>query len=486
MQTLRVCRKAPQAWSARPGVLQIDFAKTKIRANAGHCRSLPTDPKGEIMNISNVASLGLNISHELINDGRITDSGGKIHADMPKMAHFRWEVSCEEGSFIVNEAWLPENWNGIFLCLGNGGMAGGIPFGGGWTKFGYAVATTDMGTSRGRDSGIHNPAVWRDFGWRATHTVAEDTKKLISVVYGKAPELSYFYGGSTGGQQAMSLAQRFPNDFDGILCGAPASNRIRLHTYFLWTFLHSKDENRRPLFSKNESEHINRAVLSFYGENAYVSMPKCDDETVFSLMKHIRKECNFLSEKQLDALEKIYYGPIEPVTGEHIYQGVPMGAELGGCAIYDIGSQRSAPHDYLFSWALGDRFNVWSFDFHNDFKEVFDILSPDLDATDINLAPFFKRGGKLLVISGSADAIVPMFDTLEYCKKVQNTDGNLRFYIAPSIDHAIAGAHPGIVKTDDGISLFDALRRWRENGILPGELDIQTSNGKTVSIKPIV
>jgi len=112
-----------------------------------------------------------------------------------------------KGSNINVEVWLPdaEKWNARFLGLGNGGAAGKINPGGlaAASAGGYAVATTDMGTAPNPDSGVGNPEVWKDFGFRATHLMTVAAKQIALAHYGKEPEFSYFSGGSTGGQQAL-------------------------------------------------------------------------------------------------------------------------------------------------------------------------------------------------------------------------------------------------------------------------------------------
>ncbi|MEZ0274819.1 MAG: tannase/feruloyl esterase family alpha/beta hydrolase, partial [Roseimicrobium sp.] len=118
-----------------------------------------------------------------------------------------------KGSKINVEAWLPdaEKWNGRFIGLGNGGSAGKINPDSlaGPLAEGYAVATTDMGTAPNAASGNGNPEVWKDFGFRATHLMTVCAKQLVQTYYGKAPEFSYFNGGSTGGQQALQESQRY-------------------------------------------------------------------------------------------------------------------------------------------------------------------------------------------------------------------------------------------------------------------------------------
>ena len=173
----------------------------------------------------------LSLTHEI--SGRIETSAGTLE-NLPPFCRVQLKMTPGSGSLIYTEVWLPDDWNGIFVGTGNGGIAGQVAYG--WlvpfVQEGYAVANTDMGTSRGEKSGIGNPDVWKDFGWRATHLMTKAAKELIRVRYDRDPAYAYFVGSSTGGQQAMKEAQCFPEDYDGILAAVPANSRLNLHTFF--------------------------------------------------------------------------------------------------------------------------------------------------------------------------------------------------------------------------------------------------------------
>ena len=142
---------------------------------------------------------------------KLTAPDGRSQYNLPPRTIVKLVLNPAKGSNILVEIWLPdaEKWNARFLGLGNGGSAGHINPGSlaGPQAGGYAVATTDMGTAPNADSGNGNPEVWKDFGFRATHLMTLAAKQVITAYYGKGPELSYFNGGSTGGQQALQEAQ---------------------------------------------------------------------------------------------------------------------------------------------------------------------------------------------------------------------------------------------------------------------------------------
>src|SRR5688572_3986910 len=139
-------------------------------------------------------------------------------------------------SHIEMELWMPaEDWNGKFLAYGNGGWAGTISTGDLATGLarGYASASNDTGHKSSQapngSFALGHPEKVIDFGYRAMHEMAVQSKAIIQMFYKQAPRLSYYQGCSTGGRQGLMSAQRYPEDFDAIIAGAPVYNQTRLH-----------------------------------------------------------------------------------------------------------------------------------------------------------------------------------------------------------------------------------------------------------------
>ncbi len=339
---------------------------------------------------------------------------------------------------------------------------------------GHAVSTTDLGTSRGMLSGVRNTSLFRDFGWRANALMIECAKEAYLLAYGEEPEYTYFVGGSTGGQQALSIAQRFPSAYDGILCGAPANNRVALHTFFLWNYLVLRDSSGKPLFNESECEGVALAIREFSACGGRYIAPPQEVLSLASMLDFVNARMH-LTGAQRRALLLYYEGPRDPRDGARIYCGAPIGSELLGGGLADFACRAELPHSYPFYWWMGAEYDLRSFDFGEDFARLREVLSPDLDANDPNLAPFFARGGKLLMASAMGDAVVPYPDALAYTRRVLAATGgiadSLRFYLVPTRDHGIAGMGEGHLSTGEtGGSLFDALRGWRERGETPGAL----------------
>src|SRR5438094_615087 len=153
--------------------------------------------------------------------------GGAQFSDLPAFCRVAATVKPTPDSDIKIEVWLPaSNWNGKFEAVGNGGWNGNIDQNALATglRRGYATASTDTGHEGGGGPWMQRPEKLIDFGYRAVHEMAVKAKAIVAAYYGNGPQLSYFNGCSAGGRQALKEAQRFPEDFDGIIAGAPALN----------------------------------------------------------------------------------------------------------------------------------------------------------------------------------------------------------------------------------------------------------------------
>src|SRR5688500_12920419 len=140
-------------------------------------------------------------------------------------------------SNIKAEVWLPASgWNGKLQVVGNGAFAGSISYAAMATALaaGYAAASTDTGHTGGAANTVVNKEVLTDFAHRAIHETTAAAKRVVDGFYGAAPKLSYFNGCSTGGRQALTAAQKYPDDFDGIIAGASAAHGLDLAFGQIW------------------------------------------------------------------------------------------------------------------------------------------------------------------------------------------------------------------------------------------------------------
>ena len=233
------------------------------------------------------------------------------------------------------EVWMPvSNWNGKFQAVGGGGFAGVISYGAIATALnrGYATASTDTGHSTpGGSWALGHPELVIDFGYRAIHEMTVKAKAIIASFYGNGPRYSYFVGCSTGGRQGLMEAQRFPNDYDGIVAGAPANYWTRMPAGNLFTAAATlKDDATRLPAPKLAA--LNKAAIA-----------ACDarDGVTDGLIENPR-ECRFdpgalqcssdetdacLTAAQVGAARKLYTSAVNPRTQEEIFPGMVPGSE---------------------------------------------------------------------------------------------------------------------------------------------------------------
>jgi feruloyl esterase len=397
-------------------------------------------------------------------------------------------------SNIRVELWMPQNnWNGRFLGTGNGGSAGNILYDrlANGLKKGYATANTDMGTSPHPDSAIRHPERRADFGYRSTHLMTIVSKQVIALYYGKASHHAYFVGCSTGGQQALMEAQRYPDDYNGIIAGAPANNRTHLHTGFIAN-RKATSEGKEPLFSPADLSYISKTIISrFAGKDggapsdSFLTDPRMVKFDIDSLFKcGSGQQC--LTDIQIRALKKIYAGPVNPRTGEQIYCPPPPGSENASGGIeYQQTDKGAAGLFYLYRWVFGRDFDYHHFDFDQLQATVDSVLAPVLNANNPDLNRYKAAGGKLIMYTGTADALVPFQDAVNYYERVVQGQGGLEktqaffmYFLIPGMGHCSGG--PGlndfgqnlnpVAKQDSEHDILLALEKWVEQGVAPGKM----------------
>src|SRR6516162_6568677 len=172
-------------------------------------------------------------SSDYVAAGPQRNARGGQSVSLPAHCRVAAVLQPSSDSHIEMELWMPaENWNGKFLAVGNGGWAGNIETAAMATGLarGYAAASNDTGHKGGSGSfAVGHPEKVIDFGYRSMHEMAVQSKAIIQAFYKRAPSLSYYQGCSTGGRQGLMEAQRYPEDFDAIIAGAPVYNQVHLN-----------------------------------------------------------------------------------------------------------------------------------------------------------------------------------------------------------------------------------------------------------------
>jgi feruloyl esterase len=435
--------------------------------------------------------------------------GTAQRAGMTLPAFCRVEATARPSSDseIKFEVWIPpaEAWNGKFQGVGNGGYQGSISYAAMATALrrGYATASTDTGhTGDDMKFGQGHPEKLIDYGYRAVHVMTESSKLIIRNAAGRFAEKSYFVGCSAGGQQALSEAQRYPEDYDGIVAGDPAANRIRQTFGFLssWVATHAADG--KPILTQPKLALLTKSVVEACDaldglKDGLIDDPRrCHFDPAKLLCKASAAGADdpaCLTQPQVDAAKKMYEGTKNPRTGELIYTGWPRGSEGFGEAAgqswrqYVVDPPEPMRVGFFKYWLFHDpNWDFRTIDWDRDLAYAEQKLS-FMAAVDKDLTAFKKHGGKLLMYTGWSDPVVPPQDTVAYYEAVTKTMGGLaatrdfyRFFIAPGMGHCAGGPGPN---TFDAIG---ALEHWVEKGSAPDKMiATHSSAGKVDRSRPL-
>jgi feruloyl esterase len=399
-------------------------------------------------------------------------------------------------SHVGIEVWLPSagEWNGKLLGVGNGGFSSSIAYPAMASALGrgYAVTATDTGhTGDDLSFGSGHPERIADWSYRAVHVMAETSKLIVRSALERFPSHNYFSGCSTGGQQALSEAQRYPLDFDGIVAGDPAWNRLNLIYAFLWSWMATHRDDGTPILASAKLPALADAAMQSCDakdglKDGLIGDPRdCRfDPAVLACKGAETDAC--LTPLQVEAAAKVYGGLKHPRTGAQIFPGWAVGSELGWRGY--ITEPKSPVRGELFSqWAFHDpSWERRTFDWDRDVDYINTQL-PFVSALSTDLRAFRDRGGKLLMYTGLADPVVPPQDTIDYYEQVGHAMGGIpalqsffRFFGAPGVGHCGGGVGPG------NFDALATLEAWVEQGTAPASmLATQSSGGRMVRSRPL-
>jgi feruloyl esterase len=405
---------------------------------------------------------------------------------------------------IKFEVWLPpasgeKKWNGKFNGVGNGGLAGFISYDGMMQALaiGYATASTDTGhvDKMGDESWALNENLRVDFASRGVHMTTVAAKVIIKAYYNQDPHYSYFTGCSGGGGQALSEAQRYPADYNGIVAGAPANFPTHLwpgELYAAW------------VTHRNEASQIPNEKLPLITNAAIEACDRLDG--VKDGVIGDPRQCNFdpakiqcsgsdgpncLTAAQVDSVRKIYEGAKDPSIGKSFWYGYEKSSETLWPG--HINTPFNTPIAYFKYMVLKDPNWDWKSLSFSDPKNFSFLeaaskkLGPVLDSTNPDLAPFTKRGGKLILYHGWLDQNISPRNTIQYFESVQKTMGGskktddfLRLFMAPGMAHCSGGPGPNTMDT------LGSLEQWVEKGTAPDRiLATHSINGKVDRSRPL-
>lgn len=380
------------------------------------------------------------------------------------------------------------NWNGRFLGTGGGGFAGGSAAGAGQpAALGFAAGATDTGHEGASGSfalDANGRLDWQSIRNNAHVGIHEMTivgKALTQAVYGVAPRYAYFNGCSTGGRQGLMEAQRYPQDYNGIVSAAPAINWTRFIPQEMWGPV-VMNAASNPVAACKLAAATAAAIAACDAvdgvEDGVIEDPKRCSYDPKPLVGTSAGECGTFTQADADIIRKLWEGPRRE-DGTFLWYGLARGADLNA-----LWSSRGTP---LRPTTFGISMDWFRYFLTQDPKLDGNALTPAayerlweqsmeqygsvIGTDNPDLAAFRDRGGKAIVWHGWADQLISAEGTIDYYTRVQQEMGGakktaefLRLFMAPGVGHCGGGAGP----TPTGV--LDAILAWVEDGKAPETL----------------
>jgi feruloyl esterase len=417
-----------------------------------------------------------------------TPPGQKVSVAFCRVAGFAAPTSDSHISF---EVWLPlaANWNGEYLGEGNPGFVGAISYGGMAREIarGYATASTDTGHADAEATGalppwaIGHPEKVADWGYRAVHEMTVAAKQIIQSYYGKPPRLSFWSSCHEGGNQALTEAQKYPTDYDGIAAGDPAYYVTHLQAvsvYLSWVSL-KNGVNAPGYIPPSKYPVIHRAVLDACdaldgARDGFIEDPtRChfDPATIQCPAKEDYPSC--LTPPQVQTARQVYAGA-KFADGTPIYPGLEPGSEL------DWGMMLGGPNPMAINVGFfqdivfqDPQWDYHTFDVSRDTGLADTKVGAMVNMMDANLRPFDEHGGKLLMYQSWQEAAIPPGGLVDYYEHVEaamggprKTQSFLRLFMVPG-----QGMCSGFgVRGPGAWDALDVIEKWRETNIPPDKI----------------
>ena len=411
------------------------------------------------------------------------------------------------------EVWMPlENWNGRFHGLGLGAFWGKLPYRAMAQSLdrGYAVGGTDTGHQSEWDDatwaisdGAFNEEIAGDWVHRGIHEMTIKSRAIVEKLYGQPAHHSYFSGCSSGGHQALTEAQRYPSDYDGILAGAPANYMTHLQaaqiSFGLATLVDPATRLDQPI---EKFAMLHEAVLDACDvldgvEDGLIENPAACRFEPSTLMCSGNDSPTCLTPPQVQAVERIY-ADVKRSDGTKIFPGFPHGSELGWSqmgANYLGSNGQVAWAEILYRYFVfqDPKWNFATMNLERDVAYADQRVGKLMNSMDPNLRPFRDRGGKLLQYHGWADWGITPYNSIDYYNSVVSTVGGsasdaarddvqdfYRLFLMPGVSHCRDGVGPD---TFDGLG---ALEAWVERGEAPQRIEAaKLLDGRPVRTRPL-
>jgi feruloyl esterase len=403
------------------------------------------------------------------------------YSRLPAFCRVAGTIRATAESDIRFELWLPENWNGKFMQTGNGGAAGSVVYDSLVDPLlrGYAVANTDTGhQGSGGDFAwaVGQPQKLVDFQYRAVHELTVAGKALAAARYGRAADRSYWLGCSTGGRQGLKEAQRYPEDYDGVVAGAPASNWSPL---MLLSVAIQRNMGPSGLPAEKLGVLKEAAIAACDAEDGVAdrvitSLATCNFDPA-SLQCAAGAMAGCLNPTEVEAAQRIYAGVVDS-NGAVVMPGTGPASEPLWAAY--ASPQFAIGTNYFRNVVVNDKsWDPATFDVDRDLARAEAVDNGAAKAMDPDLSEFVGRGGKLITYHGTTDGLIPYENSVNYHESVveeigqRKADDSVRLYLVPGMDHCSGGE--GAFAVD----WLTPLERWVEQGEAPAALPAQHPAG---------
>ena len=420
--------------------------------------------------------------------GTPTTAALRAYAETPAFCRVTATLTPTTDSDITVEVWLPKTgWNGKLQGVGNGGFAGTIPYAAlaAAVRAGYAAAGTDTGHSTpGASFAVGHPEKLVDYAHRSLHELAVTAKIVAREYYGSAPKLALWNGCSTGGNQGLTIASRYPADFDAIIAGAPPDPRARLMSTRL-LISHLVHRSKDSYIPPDKYPAIHQAALAACdlddgAKDGVIANPRaCTfDPRTIECKSGDSPSC--LTPAQVETATLLYSEVKDPVTGRTLYPPLLVrGSELAWGTLAGPQPFPIAVDAYRSLAHANPDWDPRTFDPKTDI-DLMDRAAAPLNTVTPDLRPFFKRGGKLLMYHGWNDRQVPAMSSVTFFERVLQAAGrdaagrSIQLYMVPGMDHCQGGV---------GTDIFDkvaAMDEWIAKGRAPARIAASHATGGQV------
>jgi feruloyl esterase len=405
---------------------------------------------------------------------------------------------------IEFEIWLPPltAWNGRYLGLGNGGDAGFINYqdlARGVSR-GFAAASTDTGHKRSDANwGLGHPERVDNFGHRAHHLLAATAKRIVASYYARPASRSYFMGCSGGGAQGLIEAQRYPDDYDGIMSGAGGVGMLPLSTRMLWTALAQEKDSALRLSDSQWQSVTGSALAACDGNDGVhdgvVENPsRCAFDPAILQCNAENNGAACLTPAQVQTVRSAY-APLRDTKEQQIDPGFPPGARYS-----PVARQINIAGTLFGDWTYQDpKWDVRTFSLERDVPAARQHL-PFLEFKQPDLRVFQKRGGKLITYHGWLDPTVPPALSIQFYEQAARKLGRkasdtFRLFMAPGMEHCSRGPGPesfgqafrgDAPSVDADHDLLTTLMAWVEADRAPNSIiAARLTDGKVDRTRPL-